>query len=82
MYEGNPGEIDFGSIYCKVRVSQGSSYREATVHLHAEVAVNGRVTRIKIYQLINVKGTIKATGDGKICMTCKLKTNKDKAFHC
>ena len=48
----------------------------------SEVAVNGRVTRIKIYQLINVKGTIKATGDGKICMTCKLKTNKDKAFHC
>ena len=49
----------------------------------SEVAVNGRVTRIKIYQLIiNGKGTIKATGDVKICMTCKLKTNKDKAFHC
>ena len=33
MYEGNPGEIDFDSIYCEVRVSQGSSYRESTVHL-------------------------------------------------
>ena len=33
MYDGNPGEIDFGSIYCEVRVSQGSSYRESTAHL-------------------------------------------------
>jgi len=31
MYDGNPGEIDFGSSYREVRVSQGSSYRESTV---------------------------------------------------
>ena len=36
MYEGNPGEIDFGSSYIArgVRVSEGSSYyRESTVHI-------------------------------------------------
>ena len=31
MYDGNPGEIDFGSSYREVRVSEGSSYRESTV---------------------------------------------------
>ena len=31
MYEGNPGEIDFGSSYCEVCVSEGSSCRESTV---------------------------------------------------
>ena len=31
MYDGNPGEIDFGSSYGEVRVSEGSSYRESTV---------------------------------------------------
>ena len=31
MYEGNPGKIDFGSSTLKVRVSEGSSYRESTV---------------------------------------------------
>ena len=30
MYEGNPGEVNFGSSYCEVRVSEGSSYREST----------------------------------------------------
>ena len=33
MYDGNPGEIDFGSSYREVRVSEGSSYRESTVLL-------------------------------------------------
>ena len=33
MYEENPGEIDFGSIYCEIRVSQHWSYRESTVNL-------------------------------------------------
>ena len=28
MYEGNPGEIDFGSSKREVRVSEGSSYRD------------------------------------------------------
>ena len=32
MYEGNPGKIDFGSSSCEFRVSEGSSYRESTVH--------------------------------------------------
>ena len=31
MYEGNPGEIDFGSSSREIRVSVGSSYRESTV---------------------------------------------------
>ena len=31
MYDGYPGEIDFGSSYREVRVSEGSSYRESTV---------------------------------------------------
>ena len=31
MYNGNLGEIDFGSSWCEVRVSEGSSYRESTV---------------------------------------------------
>ena len=32
MYDRNPGEIDFGSSQRKIRVSEGSSYRELTVH--------------------------------------------------
>ena len=32
MYDGNLGEIDFGSCQREVRVSEGSSYRESTVH--------------------------------------------------
>ena len=31
MCDGNPGEIDFGSIERKARISEGSSYRESTV---------------------------------------------------
>ena len=31
MYDGNPGEIYFGSSYREVRVCEGSSYRESTV---------------------------------------------------
>ena len=31
MYDGNPGEIDFGSSQREVRVTEGSSYRESTV---------------------------------------------------
>ena len=31
MYDGNPGEIDFGSSERGVPVSEGSSYRESTV---------------------------------------------------
>ena len=31
MTEIHPGEIDFGSSYREVRVSEGSSYRESTV---------------------------------------------------
>ena len=32
MYDGNPGEIDFGSSLREVRVSVGSSYRESPVY--------------------------------------------------
>ena len=38
MYDGNPGEIDFGSSYHEVRVSKGSSYRESTVYLVLAIA--------------------------------------------
>ena len=31
MYDGNSGEIDFGSSQREARVSEGSSYRESTV---------------------------------------------------
>ena len=31
MYDGNPGEIDFGSSLLEVRVSEGSSSQESTV---------------------------------------------------
>ena len=31
MHDGNPGEIDFGSSYHEIQVSEGSSYRESTV---------------------------------------------------
>ena len=32
MYDGNPGDIDFGSNSARFdRVSEGSSYRESTV---------------------------------------------------
>ena len=31
MYEGNPREIDFGSSWREVRVSEGSSYQESAV---------------------------------------------------
>ena len=34
MYEGNPGEIDFGSIKREVRVSEGSRYWESTVQVY------------------------------------------------
>ena len=34
MYDGNPGEIDFGSGEREVRVSEDSSYRESTVQFH------------------------------------------------
>ena len=32
MYDGNPGEIDFGSSSREVRLSEGSSYRESTIY--------------------------------------------------
>ena len=40
MYDGNTGEIDFGSSYSEVRVSEGSSYRESTVHIPSFVIKN------------------------------------------
>ena len=33
MYDGNLGEIDFGSSQREVPVSEGSSYRESTVFI-------------------------------------------------
>ena len=35
MYDGNPGETDFGSSQREVRVSEGLSYRESTVLLRS-----------------------------------------------
>ena len=36
---GNPGEIDFCSSWCEVRVSEGWSYRDSTVYY-----INRKVT--------------------------------------
>ena len=33
MYQGNQGEIDLGSSWCVVQVSEGSIYWESTVFL-------------------------------------------------
>ena len=38
MYDGNPGEIDFGSSQREVRASKGSSYQESTVYLVLAIA--------------------------------------------
>ena len=40
MYEGNPGEIDFGSSQREVRVSEGSSYLDITKPSNLDVANN------------------------------------------
>ena len=40
MYEENPGEIDFGSSLCEVRVSKVLSYRESTVKVKCGKVVN------------------------------------------
>ena len=42
MYDVNPGEIDFGSSYREVRVSEGSSYRESTVCGREEKALKNQ----------------------------------------
>ena len=39
MYEGNPGEIDFGSSQRDVLVSEGSSHRESTVCVRGKVVI-------------------------------------------
>ena len=46
MYDGNPGEFDFGSSQREVRVSEGSSYRESTVFVIIQdtLYVAGRLT--------------------------------------
>ena len=44
MYDGNPGEIDFGSSWREVRVSEGSSYRESNVILKTSVKLIVSVT--------------------------------------
>ena len=38
MYDGNPGEIDFGSSQREVRVSGDSSYRESSMYSKTEIA--------------------------------------------
>ena len=49
MYDGNPGEIDFGSSWREVRVSEGSSYRESTVYVRRGlmIAISGFKTSRK-----------------------------------
>ena len=49
MYDGNPGEIDFGSSEREVPVSEGSSYRESTV-VFMQIKV---IYFIKIVKLIS-----------------------------
>ena len=47
MYEGNPGEIDFGSSSREIRVSVGSSYRESTVEERKQKKKREREREIK-----------------------------------
>ena len=49
MYDGNPGEIDFGSSQCEVRVSKGSSYWESTVYLVLAIAKCKRAKILPIH---------------------------------
>ena len=37
MYDGNPGEIYFGSSQREVRVNKGSSYQESTVFIGSKI---------------------------------------------
>ena len=39
MYDGNPGEIDFGLSWGEVRVSEGLSYRESTVYNNLYIVI-------------------------------------------
>ena len=48
MYEGNPGEIDFGSSSREIRVSVGSSYRESTVEERKQKKKRKRNKKISI----------------------------------
>ena len=41
MYDGNLGEIDFGSSKREVRVTEGSSYRESTVIMDSFILICG-----------------------------------------
>ena len=49
MYDGNPGEIDFGSSLSEVRVSKGSNYRESTVYLVLAIAKCKRAKILPIH---------------------------------
>ena len=55
MYDGNPGEIDFGSSQREVRVTEGSSYRESTVIINKL----GKNDLIKVSLEKNKQTTIK-----------------------
>ena len=48
MYDGYPGEIDFGSTQREVRVSEGSSYRESTANakFHENFKNTGKTLKI------------------------------------
>ena len=53
MYEGNPGEIDFGSSQHELRVSEGSSYWESTVHHIANQVLLMRMIPDNVYASIS-----------------------------
>ena len=53
MYDGNPGEIYFGSSLREVRVSEGSSYRESTVFfLCSKNVCNVLKTAFQIFNVV------------------------------
>ena len=53
MYEGNAGEIDFGSSQYELRVSEGSSYQESTVQHIANQVLLTRMIPDNVYASIS-----------------------------
>ena len=54
MFDGNPGEIDFGSSQREVRVSEGSSYRESTVLYFINHAVSYLYSQSRFFEFTRV----------------------------
>ena len=53
MYEGNAGEIDFGSSQHELRVSEGSSYQKSTVQHITDQVLLTRMIPENVYASIS-----------------------------